>query len=140
VNIQFDHQIFCLQRYGGISRYFCELASHIANSPEQEIEIFAPLFINEYLSSSGIGGPRGLKKPELSGFGKAVAWGIDRVLAFAFLRAQSGVDVFHETYHSEMDSCPRSIKRIISVFDMAHDKFPGMQSGRDKIRNNLRRH
>jgi hypothetical protein len=140
VNILFDHQIFCLQRNGGISRYFCELASDIANSPEQEVKIFAPVFINEYLSCSGIGDPRGLKTPELSGFGKVAAWGIDTALVFAFLRAQSGVDIFHETYYTEMDSCPHSATRIITVFDITHEKIPGMQPGRDKIRNNLRRH
>ena len=44
MNIVFDHQIFCMQQYGGVSRYFYELAKHIARIPEYEVEIFAPFF------------------------------------------------------------------------------------------------
>ena len=44
------------------------------------------------------------------------------------------MDIFHETYYTRMNSCPRSAKRIITVFDMTHEKFPEMQPGRDKTR------
>lgn len=42
MKILYDHQIVSWQRYGGISRYFSEIANEIANI-ERKVEIFAPL-------------------------------------------------------------------------------------------------
>ena len=51
MKIAFDNQVFDLQRYGGISRYFCELASKLATLPGNDVSIVAPLYVNEYLRS-----------------------------------------------------------------------------------------
>jgi hypothetical protein len=32
MRILYDHQIFCLQQYGGILRYFYELANHFSGT------------------------------------------------------------------------------------------------------------
>ena len=49
MKIAFDHTIFLIQRYGGISRYFCELHNSLNN--HDEVKIFSPLFLNEYLNN-----------------------------------------------------------------------------------------
>jgi hypothetical protein len=33
MRILYDHQIFTLQKFGGISRYFCELISRFSKDP-----------------------------------------------------------------------------------------------------------
>ncbi|MFZ5560840.1 MAG: hypothetical protein ACOY41_04815 [Pseudomonadota bacterium] len=43
-----DHQIFTLQVYGGISRYFVKLAEELLRGDE-EVKIFVPLTHNNYL-------------------------------------------------------------------------------------------
>jgi len=134
MNILFDHQIFCLQKYGGISRYFYELANHIADRSEEEVKIFAPVHINEYLPKSGIVRPNGIKIQELSGFGRIAAWGFDTALAYVALKPRRDVDIFHETYYSGVDCCPRAAKRILTIFDMTHEKFPEMSPGRSSTR------
>jgi glycosyltransferase involved in cell wall biosynthesis len=123
MHILFDHQIFCLQQYGGISRYFHELARNLADMPEQKVEIFAPLHRNEYLSVRNGVSHHGVKLSKLSNVTRAAAWGVDTVLAYPLLRSRHGVDIFHETYYSAVDCCPRSAKRIVTVFDMIHEKF-----------------
>ena len=42
MKILYDHQIFTEQIYGGISRYFIELANHIAlNNPEKVTDLIS---------------------------------------------------------------------------------------------------
>ena len=50
MNIILDYQIFYLQRYGGISRYYVELAKGILrNDSKNQMLIISPLYINNYL-------------------------------------------------------------------------------------------
>lgn len=62
----YDYQIFSAQRYGGISRYFFEIANHLAGATSEGVEskIICPLFINEYINrTSGKIKINGLKVP-----------------------------------------------------------------------------
>ncbi len=134
MRILYDHQIFCLQQYGGISRYFYELASHLTAFADHKVEIFAPFYINEYLMAPSAAVHKGIKIPRLSGAGRATAWGIDTALAYLLLGSRRRVDVFHETYYSGVDYCPRLAKRIITVHDMIYEKFPEQFPGKDRMR------
>ena len=49
MKIAFDHQIFCNQYYGGISRYFVSTALDMQKKGH-DLQIFAPFQINSYLS------------------------------------------------------------------------------------------
>ena len=48
MKIAFNHQIFSIQKYGGVSRYIVELAEQLHVKGE-EIKIFAPFHQNHYL-------------------------------------------------------------------------------------------
>jgi hypothetical protein len=48
LRIVFDYQTFCLQSYGGISRYFVRLADQLI-AGKQDVGIFAPLYLNHYM-------------------------------------------------------------------------------------------
>ena len=50
MKIAFDYQIFSQQSYGGISRYYKNLAAELLKL-EQKISIFAGLHRNNYLTS-----------------------------------------------------------------------------------------
>ncbi len=50
MKILFDHQRFGHQQYGGITRYFTQLAISLNNHASVDVQIFAPLYVNEYLS------------------------------------------------------------------------------------------
>jgi len=68
----YDHQVISLHSYGGISRYFYELAKHMAIMSEQEVEIFAPFYFNEYLAVPSASVHKGIKIPKLSGAARLV--------------------------------------------------------------------
>lgn len=113
-----------MQQYGGISRYFFELAHHISLIPEHKIEIFAPLYINEYLSRPEKIILKGRKVPRISWAGDIVIEAIDSALSFFQTRPRNDIDIFHETYFTLIDSCPVSAKRIVTVYDMVHERSP----------------
>ena len=48
MKISFDHQAFCLQKTGGISRYFSKLIEQL-NIDGEQAELFAPFYRNQYL-------------------------------------------------------------------------------------------
>jgi len=50
------------------------------------------------------------------------------------VKPRRDVDIYHETYYSMADNCPRSAKRVITVFDMIHEKFPEYFSTVDETR------
>src|SRR5215472_11628369 len=125
MKIIFDHQIFSWQLYGGISRYFYEIANRIAATKGNEVEVFAPLYVNEYFRRGGGLRPRGLWISPSRRYVRAKYW-INRIASDWALRPRNDVDIFHETYFSQTDHCPCSAKRIVTVCDMIHEIFPDL--------------
>ena len=50
MKIFFDSSVFCFQKYGGISRYIMELATHISKTNSAEVCVYGGLSKNEYLN------------------------------------------------------------------------------------------
>ena len=50
MKILFDYQIFQLQKYGGVSRYFTKLAESFIKL-KHEITIHCPVYKNDYLEN-----------------------------------------------------------------------------------------
>jgi glycosyltransferase involved in cell wall biosynthesis len=121
MKIRFDHQIFCKQRHGGVSRYFIELASCLKKSKTDDVSIFCPFHKNEYLYKSGF-----KKSYYIQDFpGSSIALrGINTCIGMATTKMNKSIDVFHETYYSGLSIKPPSSAGIITVFDMIHEKFP----------------
>lgn len=122
MNIIYDHQAFSLHRYGGISRYFYEIANRIAGMDGNRVEIFSPLYVNEYFKPGDLVRPFGFYVPPIP----RTLRGIRAINNFASrsLKTRCDVDIFHETYYSLQDYCPRSAKRIVTVYDMVHERLP----------------
>lgn len=49
MKVWFDHQIFSIQRYGGVSRYFVELLHGLRQIEGIDADVIAPAHINAYL-------------------------------------------------------------------------------------------
>src|SRR5580698_1107696 len=100
MRIAFDHQIFCFQKYGGVSRYFAELVRHFGSMPGITPCVVAPLHINGYLLEKDI-----RKCVRGTGIASSVrgAGTLTRVLDELLLPLSwsgSLFDVTHETYYS----------------------------------------
>lgn len=125
MKIAFDHQIFGWQRFGGISRYFFELANHIAKPADESVQcrIVSPLHVNDYLNQAC---PflkiTGIHAPAIPRTGRLFRL-INGVLAPFFLR-QWQPQILHETYYAKTAIAPKGCKVVLTVFDMIHELYP----------------
>lgn len=130
MRIAFDHQIFDWQKYGGISRYFFELANSIASYPDAEVSIASPLYVNAYLADASnhlhVMG-RAMPKIGRAGF---IYRAINQLLAPPMMRHYRP-DLVHETYYSTKHLAPVGSKVVLTVFDMIHELFPEYVAARD---------
>jgi len=122
MKIAFDYQIFSMQSFGGISRYFNSLALKFSKL-DHNIKIFAGIHRNKYLSS--------LPKPIVKGYELTK---YPPRSAKLFLLAnhyltnhqiqQWRPDLIHETYYSISNSSSNKLPRIVTAYDMVHELFP----------------
>ena len=132
MRIAYDHQIFGWQQYGGISRYFAELASEMATTCQQSATVIAPLFVNRYLSALP---PElavsGLSCPYIPKAGRAYRM-INAFLAAPRLN-RFRPNIVHETYYASKGLTPRGAKTVLTVFDMIHERFKATISAFDPV-------
>lgn len=121
LSIAFDHQIFDLQRYGGVSRYIVEIASELSLIPSLRVAIEAPLHINEYLHSMRspvrstalyVGGI-----PKIRRFAHAV-----NALLMPRLLRRRKPDIVHRTYYAAGQTSVRGARSVITVHDLIHER------------------
>jgi glycosyltransferase involved in cell wall biosynthesis len=123
MKIVYDYQIFGWQKYGGVSRYFFELANNIANLNLGEVSIVSPFYVNSYLSSaSGKLRVIGRQIPAITSTGR-IYRAINQHIAAPKME-KLHPDVVHETYYSTKRYTPQSSKVVLTVFDMIHERFP----------------
>ncbi len=129
MHIFYDYQIFCLQQFGGISRYFVELAGRLSvYSSALTTTILAPVHINNYLDGSAV--PTiGKKVPSFPGRHRILPT-INQLASNVILRGQKP-DILHETYYSAT-SLAVKVPRILTVYDMTHERFPAQFQGADR--------
>lgn len=121
MRIAFDHQIFCSQSYGGISRYFARLAEQLA-ATRHEVRIFAPLHQNRYARELPAGIVKGCGLPGYPPRSTFLFVPMNRVLARRGI-ARWAPDIVHETYYSSRASGPAKSPTIVTVYDMIHERF-----------------
>lgn len=122
LRVAFDHQIFDLQRYGGVSRYIVELAGRLAHDASVQVSIEAPLHINEYLrnlaptvkrTATYVGGV-----PKVRRFAHTV-----NALLMAPLLRRRRPDIVHRTYYAAGQPAVRGARSVITVHDLVHERI-----------------
>ena len=124
----YDHQIFTNQRFGGISRYFCELFRYFP----AEVEVACPVlfsdneYIRNYLSDvHSLWGNKHIK-------GKRLIYEYINELYDVRKIKKTEFDIFHPTYYKPYFI--NSIKDkplVVTVHDMIHELYPDLFSRRD---------
>jgi glycosyltransferase involved in cell wall biosynthesis len=146
MKILFDHQIFTLQKYGGISRYFAQIYSNLPSNIEAEIAI--KYSDNEYIKQTQINNNlRPIFKPVnhfLWGVkfpGKKVlfkylkkngspycpdSYELNKRLSIELLKKQD-FDIFHPTYYDDYFLEYIGTKPfVLDIHDMIHEIYPEM--------------
>lgn len=129
MKIAFDHQIFTQQSYGGISRYFVRLMQGLIALGHQA-DVIAPIHRNRYLKDLP---PERVHGVELDRFppktGRLMMIVNDQ-LSKLNTRGMR-LDVLHETYYGAQPLYPSAKGRVITVYDMIHEKYAANFSTND---------
>lgn len=131
--IFYDNQIFSLQRYGGISRYFFELAKAINVQHIHRAYILGGINDNEYLATDGGSFIKGYRyKEHISKLIKNRFYDFAGLMQEVVMKASiitlPPPDIIHETYYKEAASFKYRVPVIITVHDLIYEKYPGQFS------------
>ncbi len=121
MKIIYDYQIFNQQKYGGISRYICEIASRIAKLEEFDVSILAYSYVNKHLESVNPNLVIGFQRQHIP----KTTLLIDKInsgLSKIYLKYHKP-NIVHETYYSSKRIAPKDSKTVLTVYDMVHEKF-----------------
>jgi glycosyltransferase involved in cell wall biosynthesis len=127
--VAYDYHIFSQQCVGGISRYFCEIASRADRGHEWNVNVIAPIHFNDHLATTvvktiGIYAPKGIPK---------TGWlyrGINAAVSPTLL-TMIRPDIIHHTYYCATKK-PAACRSIVTVHDMIHELFVGRFSKNDR--------
>lgn len=124
MRVLYDYQAFSMQFYGGISRYFVELARRLAHREDTNVRILAPLYLSNYLPELGpdiVSGRRVTRPPPATP--KIVA--LYNEIASRYRAPAFKPDILHETYFARRSiSLNENQLRIVTVHDMIYELFP----------------
>lgn len=138
MKILYDYQAFSRQFYGGVSRYFVEIAKRLSTTEDTELRVFAPFYLNNYLEEldSGIVVGR-----QVSNVPKAVGRLLN-IFNQAAMGNQVGSyspDILHETYFSKHAvALGKNQARVLTVYDMIHELSPQYFKAWDRTSRNKR--
>jgi len=128
MKVWFDHQIFSIQRYGGISRYFVELLRCLRKIDGIEADIIAPAHVNAYLQSDDTLSPLSFPLP----FPKRGMRYRPALTAPLFRLANwlGSPDIIHETHYmlGSEHIAPKA-RLVTTCHDMVFEKHPEWVSG-----------
>jgi glycosyltransferase involved in cell wall biosynthesis len=123
MKILFDHQAFTIQDYGGISRYFYELARQIQCLPNMEVANSLLFSNNDYLLGNDV-----FKRRSFFSFvrtqKKTEAMNLINQAKSKLDFSRGRFDIFHPTYYDPYYVNMPSTKPVVITFhDLIHEKF-----------------
>lgn len=125
MRIAYTHQIFTEQKYGGISRYFAELASSLAEMGETPM-IFSGFHRNEYLRKIDKEIIKGWFCPVKNNRGSRLRQKLGDVYQKATLPGWRP-DIIHDTFYRDVTYKSCKAPRLVTVYDMIYEYFPEFQ-------------
>lgn len=133
MKVVFDYQIFMNQPYGGISRYIVRLAEELI-SLDEDVRVVAPFHCNRYLSGLPRENVIGREFKKLPSKASRLSSALNRHFGEREIR-RFGPSIVHETYYAKHAVSGGGAARILTVYDMIHERFPDSFSRNDKTRH-----
>lgn len=139
IDLVFDHQIFSMQKFGGVSRYFSELINWISQFPDIKTRVLSPVFVNAYLRSMNNANAdvSGYYIPRPPNSARLIR-NLNAPLVAGLMHIRPP-QIVHETYYFPFKLAPRRTCTVITVHDMIHERFPKQFSPFDPTRKNKSR-
>lgn len=132
LRILFDHQTFVYQNFGGISRYFVELAKGLDKLASTQTHFSILLSDNAYLKELAHVKATSILKGKFPGR-MTIYNAIDRIYSRRAI-ASANYDIFHATYYDDYFlDLPTCSPFVITVHDMIHELYPGLWGNQQEI-------
>ena len=122
MKVVFDYQVFDWQEYGGISRYYYELAKYFIRNHICDLKIIAPLYTNKYIADLDKDVVFGRYFPRINKTNRIRTY--VNMLITKVMIDNIYPDILHETYYATHHLARPRTKTVITVFDMIHEKCP----------------
>lgn len=158
MNILYDHQIFEMQQYGGVSRYFSELITRFIQSPEIHPQVAVRITNNHFIHQidhtyliPGVLYPHSIRRPIPSEPYAPISQKIvetirnnvngHRLHTVSVRNIQNSIDalqkgtfdIFHPTYFSPYFlSYLKGKPFVLTIYDLVHEKFPELYPLQDE--------
>jgi glycosyltransferase involved in cell wall biosynthesis len=121
VKILYDHKIFYLQNYGGVSNYFINLCDKLKLF--HDAKIIAPIYINNYLQKFD-------KKNKLTfiklkkhfKYSRKISNAINANFFYNYCKFKKP-DIVHLTYFDKQIYFKKNFKVIVTVYDLIHEIY-----------------
>jgi glycosyltransferase involved in cell wall biosynthesis len=122
LKVAFDNQIFLMQKYGGASRYFCEIYQNLITNSEVDARIIAPLHFNKHLKDLNVSGNFFSNiSTSKYGFNKKYAELSQALTKLKMVKFSP--DILHKTYYNSKVPKDKIKNSVLTVFDLIHEKF-----------------
>src|SRR5258708_1386454 len=119
MKVLFDHQIFSLQKYGGISRYFANLHYGLNAGGEAESELGLLFTANAYIKNQQL--PAGIFNALIKKNSRRYKY---NKWYCRYLLKQDNFDIFHPTYYHPYFLKLLKKPFVLTVYDMIHELYP----------------
>lgn len=132
MKILYDHQIFVMQRCGGISRYFFELMNYFDKKNEVDFTLSLTFSNNSYLDGAVYSNHRTFfERKEFKGKTRLLLY-INRIQSKKAILKQ-GFDILHPTYYDPYFLNLIGNKPfVLTIYDMIHEIYPQLFPKWDK--------
>lgn len=141
MKILFDHQIFSLQNYGGISRYFYEIAKGINDDPNLDPVTYSFFSNNHYINTAENNIFK--SRPFFSGLnfkGKQRLIKFINSISCTLKLKNINFDIIHPTYYDPWFlKYTKNKPLVLTIYDMTHEMLPEFFSKSDLTGQNKKR-
>jgi glycosyltransferase involved in cell wall biosynthesis len=143
MRVVFDYQTFSIRQYGGISRYFVELAAALGRLGGVDAQVVAPLAASRFLAAQRPAlRVSSLDVSQFEGLPLRVVRGVNRML-FPLAARRSRPEIVHETGYAPVRTAPRRARIVTTMHDTIPERlperFPDVELHRRLIRAALER-
>lgn len=135
MKILYDHQIFSIQDYGGISRYFSELMNQFYTRKQLSFELALRYSNNSNLANSVFSVHKNLfKDRNFTGKGSLLYYQ-NKFYSIKHIK-KNDYDIIHPTYYDPYFLKYTKKPFVLTIFDMIHEIYPEYFPKGDKVSAN----
>lgn len=123
MKIAFDHTIFLLQKYGGVTRYFCQIFNSLKK--KHKTKILSPFYQSTFLKYYNKDVIKIKNINSIPKYTTKLLNYINLTINNSYLKVWKP-DIIHKTYYNEFTYNFINAKKILNVWDLSHEIYHHM--------------